>query len=211
MKIGIELNDVVRSFSKNFGKYFVEGIDHTFDCNTIEFTTNELNELFPFKSDEQYRRFVYEDYIMELFGKCPTTTKNLSTKINKIVEIIIPDMDLEEPIEVMFFSSKEYGATIGYTYFFLSKIGSHIREIVMPKDSLEMWDKCDIIFASSPYILENKPSNKTSIKINMPYNEKNKSDFSFNTMEEIIDNNNIEEIITYGFNKRNGNSKENGD
>ena len=31
MKIAIDLNDVVRDFSNNFVKYYIEGYDHKFD------------------------------------------------------------------------------------------------------------------------------------------------------------------------------------
>lgn len=66
MKLAIDLNDVIRDYSRNFVKYFKKGINHAFDEETIEFYTNDMEVLLPFSSKEQYRRFVYEDYPFEL-------------------------------------------------------------------------------------------------------------------------------------------------
>ena len=37
MKIGIDLNDVVRDYSRNFIKYFKKGINSSFDENNVDF------------------------------------------------------------------------------------------------------------------------------------------------------------------------------
>ena len=49
MKIAIDLNDVVRDFSNNFVRYYIEGYDHKFDLTDFEFWSHDLSAVFPFK------------------------------------------------------------------------------------------------------------------------------------------------------------------
>ena len=141
MKIEIDLNDVVRDFTYNFLMYYVKGYDHQYNPEDFSESTNDMEVALPFKTTRAYEKFVYEDYPFELFGKCPTCTKRLTEQLNEWTEQILPDIDTVEPIEVMFVSVMEYGASIGNTYFFLSKLGTKVREIYLPKDSSTIWDK----------------------------------------------------------------------
>ena len=130
MKLAIDLNDVIRDYSRNFVKYFKKGINHAFDEDDVEFYTNDMKILLPFKSEEQYRRFVYEDYPFELYGKCPAVEKNLPRDLNEWIEFTLPDED----VEVMFVSPMECDLTIQSTFSFLAKIGSRVREVYFPVD-----------------------------------------------------------------------------
>ena len=47
MKIAIDINDVVRDFSNNFVRYYIEGYDHKFDLTDFEFWSNDLSSVFP--------------------------------------------------------------------------------------------------------------------------------------------------------------------
>ena len=196
MKIAIDLNDVVRDFSNNFVKYYIEGYNRNFDLNNFEFWTNDLSALFPFKSVKSYNNFVYNDYAFELFGKCSTTSRGLETDLNTWTEQIIKDLDIDEEIEVLFVSPMEYGLSIGNTYFFISKLGTKIREVYMPIDSSTIWDKCDILITANPYLMEIKPENKISIKINTEYNNECNADYSFHSLSEFLKNkDNTEKLL----------------
>ena len=46
MKIAIDLNDVVRDFSNNFVRYYIEGYDHKFDLTDFEFWSHDLYRRF---------------------------------------------------------------------------------------------------------------------------------------------------------------------
>ena len=65
MKIAIDLNDVVRDFSNNFLKYYIEGYNRSFDLDDFEFWTNDMTILFPFKSKNSYNNFIYNDFLCE--------------------------------------------------------------------------------------------------------------------------------------------------
>jgi hypothetical protein len=182
MKLAIDLNDVIRDYSRNFVKFFKKGINHGFDEENVEFYTNDMQMLLPFNSDEQYRRFVYEDYPFELYGKCPSVDKNLGRDLNEWIEFDL----LDEEIEVMFVSPMECDLTIQSTYSFLAKIGSRVRETYFPIDSSTVWDKCDVLITANPRFFSNKKENKTIVKINKEYNKTCECDFSYDSLMDII-------------------------
>ena len=188
MKIAIDLNDVIRDYSNNFVRYYIEGYDHEFDLTDFEFWSNDLSAVFPFKSKQSYYNFVYNDFAFELYGKCGTCTKNLPSEINDWTEKDIKDFDTDEEIQLMFVSPMEYGLSIGNTYFFLSKLGTKIREVYLPTDSLTIWDKCDVLITANPKLLESKPEGKISVKIKADYNNENTADYTFKDMSSLIAN-----------------------
>lgn len=191
MKLAIDLNDVIRDYSRNFVKHFKRGINSSFNEEGIDFFTNDMQILLPFTSDEQYRRFVYEDYPFELYGKCPAVDKNLPRDLNEWIEFDL----LDEDIEVMFVSPMECDLTIQSTYSFLAKIGSRVREVYFPIDSSTIWDKCDVLITANPRFFDNKKDNKTIIKINKDYNKEYTAELSYDSLYDIIrDNDFIENI-----------------
>ena len=182
MKIAIDLNDVIRDYSRNFVKYFKKGINHSFNEDEIDFYTNNMRELLPFTSDEQYRRFVYEDYPFELYSKCPMVDKNLGRDLNEWIEFDLMD----ENIEVVFISPMESDLTIQSSYSFLAKIGSRVREVYFPIDSSMVWDKCDVLITADPRFFLNKKENKKIIKINKEYNKEYNTNLEYNSLLDII-------------------------
>lgn len=199
MKIAIDLNDVVRDFSNNFVRYYIEGYNHEFDLSDFEFWTNDMQSLFPFASPNAYFNFAYNDYAFELYGKCPTATKNLSSQLNDWTEKTLKDLDVDEDIELMFVSTMEYGLSIGNTYFFLSKLGTKVREVYLPSDSSTIWDKCDVLITANPKLLSTKPDGKVSIKIKAEYNEDAEADYTFKDLSTFMsDANNVEKLINNG-------------
>lgn len=191
MKLAIDLNDVIRDYSRNFVKYFKKGINHSFNEDDVEFYTNDMKILLPFQSDEQYRRFVYEDYPFELYSKCPPVEKNLPRDFNDWVEFDL----LDEDIEVVIVSPMESDLTIQSTYSFLAKIGSRVREVYFPIDSATVWDKCDVLITANPRFFANKKDDKKIVKIKKEYNSELDSDFEYESLMDIIkDNEFIEKI-----------------
>lgn len=199
MKIAIDLNDVVRDFSNNFLRYYVERYNHEFNLDDFEFWSHRLNEVFPFNSENAYYNFIYNDFAFELFGKCGVCSRNLETELNNWTEKTIKDLDLDDKIEIMFVSPMEYGLSIGNTYFFLSKLGTKIREVYFPKNSTSIWDKCDVLITANPDLLDSKPDMETpkiSVKIKADYNKESKSDFEYPSLSSFLSNDdNIKKIV----------------
>jgi len=199
MKIAIDLNDVIRDFSNNFLRYYIERYNHEFDLDEFEFWSNRLCDVFPFNSEAAYHNFMYNDFAFELFGKCGVCSRNLEAELNTWTEKTIKDIDLDDKIELMFVSPMEYGLSIGNTYFFLSKLGTKIREVYFPKNSETIWDKCDVLITANPDLLNSKPDSepiKTSVKIKMDYNKDCYADYEFPSFSSFLTNpDNIKKII----------------
>lgn len=199
MKIAIDLNDVIRDFSNNFLRYYVERYNHEFDLDDFEFWTNRLCDVFPFNSEAAYNNFMYNDFAFELFGKCGVCSRNLESELNTWSEKTIKDLDLDGKIELMFVSPMEYGLSIGNTYFFLSKLGTKIREVYFPKNSETIWDKCDVLITANPDLLNCKPDckpGKISVKIKMDYNKDCNADYEFTSFSSFLTNpDNIKKIV----------------
>lgn len=200
MKIAIDLNDVLRDFSYNFIKYYCNNYNRSFDTTGIEIWSQDLSAVFPFKNEISFQKFMYEDYVFELFGKCSPCTEHLEVEFSEWINDTLRDIDSEEPIEVMFVSTKEYGLSIGQTYFFISKIGSRVRETYFPEDSTTIWDKCDVLITANPDLLASKPDNKISIKIKAEYNGDSDADFTFSSFSKFLKdkNNTLNLLEAYG-------------
>jgi len=186
MKIAIDLNDVLRDYTANFGEYFKKGYDKDINLDEIEITTNDLSEVFPFKSRYDYEHFVYEDFAWELFAKCPSCERGLGAAFSNWVTKTITNIDVEEPIDIIIVSTMEYGITIPATYWFISKLGCRAREIYLPTDSSTIWDKCDALITANPKLLLEKPEGKKSVKIKTDYNADCEADFEYNNMLEFL-------------------------
>jgi len=196
MKIAIDLNDVLRDYTRNFGEYFKKGYDQDVDLDSLEVDTNDLSVVFPFKSRYDYEHFVYEDFSWELFAKCPACETGLGAALSNWITKTITNIDTEEPIEVMIVSPMEYGITIPATYWFISKLGCRAREIYLPIDSTTIWDKCDVLITASPNLLSIKPEGKKTVKIKTDYNKDCVADFEYNNMLEFLsEDGNTEKLI----------------
>ena len=196
MKIAVDINDVLRKYTANFGEYFKKGYDNDINLDEVEITTNDLSQVFPFRSKYDYEKFVYEDYSWELFAKCDSCSKGLGAAFTNWVTKDLQNIDLDEPIEVMLVSPMEYGITIPSTYWFISKIGARVREVYFPLDSSTIWDKCDILITANPKLLAMKPEGKKTVKIKTDYNKDVEADFEFNKMIDFLeDNGNTESLF----------------
>ena len=186
MKIAVDLNDVLRDYTPNFGQYFKKGYDQDVNLENIEINTNDLSQVFPFKSRYDYEHFVYEDFAWELFAKCPSCDRGLGAAFSNWITKTLTNIDIDEEIEVIIVSAMEYGITIPATYWFISKLGCRAREIYLPMDSSTIWDKCDILITANPMLLTIKPEGKKSVKINTDYNVDCPADYTFNNMLEFL-------------------------
>ena len=199
MRIAIDLNDVVRDYSVNFLRYYIEGYNHDFNLDNFEFRSRDMKAVFPFSSDQSYYNFIYNDYAYELYGKCGTCDKDVQPKLNEWHEVMLNDLDIDEPIDVLFVATKEYGLSIGNTYFFISKLGTKVREVRMPKDSSEVWDYCDVLITADPELLACKPGGKKSVKIRAEYNHDAEADYTYPTLVSFLsDINNTTKMIGHG-------------
>ena len=102
------------------------------------------------------------------------------------------DDDITEPIELILSNTREFNQSIGFSYFFLSKLATRIRNVFFPKDHSDIWERCDILITADAKLLESKPDGKVAIKIVTDYNKNCPADYEYNSMLEFI---NDKEII----------------
>lgn len=186
MKIGIELNNVVRDINKQIIKYYKKDIDKSFDDENVNYNVLNIIDTLNFKNKKDKFEFMYVDYPFEVFGCAATMHRNLSVAINSwIVDLNNKE---DDDYEVKLFSLKEEGLSIQSTYYFLSKIGCRVREMLFPKDGKNMWEKCDVIITTNERIVYNKPEGKVVVLINTSDNNllQNSADLNYNSLMDII-------------------------
>ena len=186
-KICFTLDDVIRAKTKKVGELYKKNYDSSFDLENLDVFTDELSKVFPFKTRDGYKKFVYTDYAFEIFGEGGVTSPLLDKNLNLWLIKIHNDEDLCDKFSFMLASPYEFNLTIGFTYFFLSTIATRIREVYMPDHCLDIWDRCDVLVTASPELLKNKPEGKIAVKINTPYNKDIPATFTYDSLQALLD------------------------
>lgn len=190
MKIAIDINDVIRDYSGQFKRIYQKYVDFTFEIEDDKITSLNFSEIFPFKSEDEYNKFKYIDYPYEIYARAESMDKVLPFRLNDWLQNTMRDFEKDKIPEIMFVSPFEANLTIQATIAFLAKLPTRIREIYFPIDSSTIWDRCDILITANPLFLNNVPEGKTVIKINMPYNKDIECEYSFNSMMDVIQDEN---------------------
>ena len=186
MTIGIELNHVVRNINGQMLKYYAKDIDPSIDIEEINDKEDVLEKYLKFPSKHDKNEFIYIDYPYEIFGCAKTMEKNLPTSITNWLSDISDIEDKE--IKIIFYSLGEEALTIQSSYFFLSRIGTRVREVIFPTDLNEVWDKCDTVITANKSMVESKPQGKKVVLVKRPFNEgcETSSDLVYESLTDII-------------------------
>lgn len=186
MKIAIDINDVLRDYSRQFRIRYNKSVDELFEIEDEDITTLDFYEIFPFENREAYNNFKYVDNAYEIYARAEAVDKMLPYAFNDWLQNTMRDFDEDDVPEIMLVSPFEANLTIQATLTFLSTFPSRVREIYFPVDSQTVWDRCDILITANPIYLENVPEGKHVIKINKPYNKGYETKYSFDSMLELI-------------------------
>ena len=199
MRIAIDLNDVIRDYTNAFIKNYKKAFPNVPDVDEIEITSPNFFDIFPFTNEHAYHQFIYEDYPLEIYGHADAMEKDLPARFNDWMFKTLRNIDVDDVIDVAFVSPMEYELSIQSTYFFLSKIGSRVREVIFPKDSFSIWNNCDVLITANPKLINSKPdceNQKTCIKISTTYNQEDIADYTYDSLMEFIgDENNILNLL----------------
>ena len=203
MKIAIDINDVVRDYTNQFIKCYQKIVDPSFEITQEEITDFDFFNVFPFldsngnKNRDLYYRFKYEDAAYDLFGRAETTEKRLSSEMTLWLQNTLRNFEYDKIPDILFVSPFEMNLSIQSTLSFLARIGTRVREIYFPTNSLTIWDKCDILITANPNLIENVPKGKIVFKIKTPYNSNTKTKYEYDNLIDIIhdSNNNLEKLI----------------
>lgn len=202
-RIAIDINDVLRDYTRQFANMYKKVIDNSFDISYEEIDDYNFINIFPFNDEDGnadmmlFNKFKYEDCAFEIYGRAEAMDRMLPADFNLWTQNTMRNFDDEKLPEIILFSPFEMNLSIQSTLSFLARFGVRIREIHFPVDSVKMWDKCDIMITANPNLLEAKPDGKVSIKVNVPYNKEAKGDYEFDSMMDIIhdENNTIINLI----------------
>lgn len=186
--IAIELNHVIRNVNKQLLKYYQRDYHPELETDKIdEKWENVLETYIKFDSKRERNEFIYIDYPYEIFGCAKAMDKNLPRDITTWMEEMTNRED--EEFRVIYYSLGEEALTIQSSYFFLSKLGTRVREVIFPKTIDELKDKCDVIISSDEESLTwAKENSKIPVKILSNGNNEADDDdkFAYATMEDVI-------------------------
>jgi len=206
IKIGIELNHVVRNINKQILKYYQKDIDPTLEIEDID-EKDDVFKYAKFNSLDEKNDFIYIDYPYELYGCAKTMSKELPVLINNWLSELTNYE--EDEVEISFFSLKEDSLTIQSSYFFLSKIGTRVRKIIFPKSIDEIRDEYDVVITGNKEIIEyfnNTNHNTYVIKVLNNVDKECKADKEYDSLDSVIkDEKLLETLQDFVNNKRNKN------
>jgi hypothetical protein len=137
---------------------------------------------------EVYNRFMYEDYLFEIFGSAPMMYKNMDIDIKKFYDKYSNTVDFV-------IISKENQFSISPTLFFLSKLMCWFKNYRFVETNEEILEGVDYLITTDPELLVNK----NVIKLLRPYNESSYTGvitpvFQLNDLTE---NKEFEKLIKY--------------
>ena len=191
MKICFTLDDVIRAKTIKIGETYKKYINPDINLDGLDLSTNDYCKIFGFKNEDEYEKFLYEDYAFDIFAHANVTKKSIDKEMI-LWHLNLQDYDCgDEKIELMIANPFEFNTSIGFTCFFLSKIATRIREFYFPADSLSIWDKCDVLVTADPRLINAKPEGKKCIKIEMPYNKDCEADITYSNLSEAFNNNDM--------------------
>jgi hypothetical protein len=199
MRITIDVNGVLRDtigkFTRVYESYLIENNLEIGENNLVvtaetdnfvyeitgPVTSLTLTDFFKFKNEEEYLKFIYEEFPMQIFGHAGSSENNTFNLLN---DFYIEQRDQNDIIII----SEEVGKAKPATLFFLSKFGCLIEKIRFysksTKDSI--WDDIDILLTANPDLLLNYPTGKTLIKFETDYNKQVDCPLTIKSLEDFL-------------------------
>lgn len=181
------LRDFWLKLLQEYQKFYLElepEQEETFDYKiNHDVVTGNIMEKMTFQSEDEMNYFLYCDVPMEVFGLASVTYNNVALDLIKYIQ--------QHPDDKICLISKEYSKSIPATLFFLSKTGCVCNNIIFYQKDNEiqkLWNECDIWITDEPAILNAKPENKVSIKVQRDFNENISSTNIIKQLNELLKN-----------------------
>jgi hypothetical protein len=181
---------------------FVLKDDFPEDINPLDYVQDEnghfLAENFIFNTEkidlsarETYNKFMYEDYLFEIFGSAPLMYKGIDLDLKNFLYKYI------NYIDVTVFSVENVHS-IPPTLFFLSRIMSRFNTYKFLEKSIDIISDVDVIITTDPaLLLAELPENKTIIKVKRPYNTDIQSEKEILQLADLINNAEFEKLVNF--------------
>lgn len=169
-------NYVPTNETEEEGNFISNRID---DLITLPIDSYDLMNHYRFESKEEYEKFLYQDYVFQIFGAANEFHRSMDY-IN-----LIQDFGQKNNLFDIVLLSTGKDKEISSTYHFLAKHVCKISNIKFVNDNQDKWNHCDILVDDCPAVFEDKPEGKISIKINHEYNSWSQCDYSFNSVVDM--------------------------
>jgi len=208
MRIGIELNGVLRDtidkFGQTYEKYLIdeeydeklktyESIDNGDDYKEVfpqvetpfkyevlsEVDSMDLSKHFAFPNNDELYNFMYQEFPMQIFGHAQSTEM---TSFNDLNDLYFKMRDEHDMLIV----SDEIGKSKPASLFFISKFGCLLEKIKFYSNQTinSMWGEVDVLLTANPDLLLNYPQNKIVVKYETNYNKHVSSPYTISSLKE---------------------------
>jgi hypothetical protein len=208
MKIGIELNGVLRDtidkFGQTYEKYLIdeeydeklktyEAIDNGDDYKEVfsqvetpfkyevlsEVDSMDLSKHFAFPNNDELYNFMYQEFPMQIFGHAASAEM---TSFNDLNDLYFKMRDEHDMLIV----SDEIGKSKPASLFFISKFGCLLEKIKFYSNQTinSMWEEVDVLLTANPDLLLNYPQNKIVVKYETKYNKHVSSPYTISSLKE---------------------------
>lgn len=138
---------------------------------------------------QSLEKFMFEEHPFKIFGKA-NEFKDAFETINRLQAWGLNN----KKFDIILLSTLRSKA-IPPTYHFLASNACRVKKVAFVDNDIEKWKMCDVLIDVNPQAFQNKPKNKTSIKINKPYNQWDDADYSFENIKQIMNNHFLEQIF----------------
>lgn len=113
---------------------------------------------------DSYKRFMYQDYLLEIHGMANTMYRGCEKDIEKFY------FKYKDQFNISYVSIENY-LTVAPTLFFLSKTNTKIMDYNFVENEKDIWNNIDILITANPKLISNVPEGKKVVKIIRPFNE----------------------------------------
>lgn len=141
-----------------------------------------------FTADQMFNKFLYQDYLVEIFGSAPVLYRGLDLDLRKF------KLAFEKDVDIILFSA-EKNESISPSLFFLSKIRPIIRKFYFPENPEDIWKEADIVITTDPKIINSKPADQSVVVLSRPHNLNMQGDLIGLNLIDFIDNPSFTELI----------------
>jgi len=176
-KIGIDLDGVCRDFIGAMGEAFKTAYPHL--AHKVKPQTSYAFDNWPFEEagiDPWDFMRVYPKEIFALANPIPGA-------LDAVKEIV---QTLEPKGHKIVICSHQTPDISRYSWLWLYLNEVSVSSVVFVPDSKQKWEHVDIMIDDSPHVLDAKPSDKISFKVNHIYNKDTKSDQSIDHLSEFL-------------------------
>lgn len=189
MEIYVSIDGVLRNtlqkFDYHYRDYFLNTeteSEETFGYAVKDNPTSIKNILntYNFHSEEEFKKFLYFDFPIEIFGHAGLSYNQAATEFNTMI--------FDNPkITFTLVGLSEKGKAKPATLFFLSKNGVICDNVKFStyENIDQLWKNCDLWITDDEHVISKCPKNKSSIKFNTYYNNHFTNKVEINKLIEI--------------------------